>query len=204
MFYNFRKVIINNDIELKDRYIFIKPDNIIDDENMEPVFVANDDENYYQSEELPIKPNMETKNELSIAIVNAQVSQREAYTNVIKKRKDKLSLKNKLHKCNKCDFESIEWNKYRMHLQNHNVKMCPVCGKFISTINLSRHITTHTDPPVTCKQCGKVSKNMGSLRGHMLIHKGINRACKICGETFTEKAAYNTHLNSHKCKASIY
>ncbi|KAF2905146.1 hypothetical protein ILUMI_01021 [Ignelater luminosus] len=240
--YNFRRVIINSDTELRDRYVFIKKEQCENDingidkesgENVNPMFIASDeDTSDLQPIDVLIKDDtieVEFKDELTTDTQNVDVTQEETDINVaFKKNKSKEptlknknvnvtqeetatnlvfkkskskepSLKNKVYKCDKCNFESLERKKYTIHLQNHIMKMCPMCGKFIGTLNYKKHINSHNDSPVTCKECGKVCKNSEYLRDHAIIHKKINRTCKICGETFySRRAIYVAHLKTHK------
>ncbi|KAF2905145.1 hypothetical protein ILUMI_01020 [Ignelater luminosus] len=218
--YNFRRVIINSDLELKDRYAFLKKEqceieindineesdaedsykiNIVKYENASSEYV---DEEVEEADDLYVDTstnNDKSKIELATLTKNINVSESDTNINVIKRiHSNKSSSKNKLYKCDKCNFESTERRKYKNHEQNHLMKICNICGKFISAPNMRKHITTHTDQPVACKECGKICKNNESLRGHVIIHKGINRKCKICGEAYTERAAYVAHMKTHK------
>ncbi|KAF2905147.1 hypothetical protein ILUMI_01022 [Ignelater luminosus] len=217
--YNFRRVIVNSDKELRDRYVFKQEEqykneandtggesdlyktSFIKSEKASSVFDYNGEENDIQPVDILLKNNkfeIELSNDL-ITVTDDINSQEKTNVNVFKESKSNISnVKNKLYKCDKCNYESSECKKYKGHLQNHSMKMCTICGKFISALNLKKHITIHTGSPVKCKECGKVCKNSESLRGHVVIHKGINRKCKICEEIYTERAAYVAHMKTHK------
>lgn len=222
-------MVINSDIELKDRYAFKQKEqhankvndtseesnlyktNIIKCEKVNSLFSDDSDENDSQPVDTLIKEDI-FEIELNDDVITIRedpedqnVVQEKTVVDAFKECKSNISnKKNKLYKCDKCNFESSEHKKYKIHLQNHSMKMCTICGKFISALNLKKHITIHTGSPVQCKECGKVCKNAESLRGHVVIHKGINRKCKICeGEVFTERAAYVAHMKTHKCKTKF-
>lgn len=224
--YNFRRVIINSDLELKGRYVFLKKEqcvmemnnageesnvedsyeiNIVKCENVNLDYVYEELED--DDDQFADTPVNNDKSETELTTSHTEnindTLERDTNINVIKGTQSNKSFKKKLYKCDKCDFESADHRKYKNHEQSHLMKICSICGKFISAPNMKKHITTHTDPPVACKECGKICKNNESLRGHIILHKGINRKCKICGEAFTERAAYVAHMKTHKCKKKL-
>lgn len=211
--YNFRRVIINSDLELHERYIFLhEKQSEIENNNPASMFEVdvvkcesvnndidnNQGQNIQNDDEinLPNDPNSEIQNTSENTKENKLNPERSTVTWSCRGKRPRQ----KLYKCSKCDFQTTEYKKHRSHTQNHGVKICNVCGKFITASNMAKHISIHTDPPIACHECGKICKNTESLRGHLILHKGINRTCRLCGEWYKERAAYIAHVKGHKGK----
>ncbi|EFA02218.1 zinc finger protein 69 homolog B [Tribolium castaneum] len=182
--YNFRKVIINSDRELKERSLF--------NERLKPA--RRNSETAIKTEELKPKLNETVQSE------NESVcSFDELNPNNVKETVKGAIAVMKMCKCNVCDKTFPSRFKLYNHKRTEHVApgVCNVCGMIVRSDNLKRHVQLHLETPVECKHCGKVFKNSESLRGHMLIHRGIIYTCEICEKTFKVKAEYKRHLKTH-------
>lgn len=173
--YNFRKVIINNDKELRERSAALELGRGNVNEDNSAMFNYEDKR---RNEDIFVPEIRDPK-----------------FSSI---EKDVLA-KIKTSKCNICDetFASkykLSQHKRKVHVQSG---MCNVCGMLIRNDNLKRHVAVHLAGPAECNECGKVLKNFESLRTHKKIHKGDIFTCEICGKIFKIKSDYSRHFRSH-------
>jgi hypothetical protein len=106
----------------------------------------------------------------------------------------------KFWECNQCG-KKIGHKKRDLlrHLQTHFTTKnfnCSICGKAFKTANNKcRHEQLHTAPKVTCKICGKVSKNRFALSQHYgSVHSNRKKAeCGICKKILSSKQSLREH-----------
>jgi uncharacterized C2H2 Zn-finger protein len=192
--YNFRKVIINSDKELRERNATLErtkskqTEKNAEIELCEPL-VKNEDG------ETTVLNNVDSS--LDHASDSDHTSEK-IETSIVKSVKKAIAVM-KMCKCNVCDKTFPSRFKLYNHRRTEHVApgVCNVCGMIVRSDNLKRHVQLHLEAPVECKHCGKVFKNSESLRGHLLIHRGVIFTCEVCGKTFKVKAEYKRHLKSH-------
>ncbi|XP_018577666.1 zinc finger protein 568-like [Anoplophora glabripennis] len=201
-FFCFRKVIINSDIELRERYDTLKRTNFTSkprtkEKEKHPTSAVKRETEMNESD-------VEDTGDLYEDSDNADIAREHEIKEVILKEPSLNDIKNtiahlKRSKCNEC---SLTFSS-RIKLYNHRRSIhmapgvCNICGIVMRTDNLKRHVQMHLEGPVTCNVCGKVFKNPESLRGHTLIHKGIIYTCQICGKTSRVKSEHHRHVKTH-------
>lgn len=84
---------------------------------------------------------------------------------------------NKVYKCKKCDFNTVEYDEYQEHRNEHETDerfVCDICGRsYKSKSALTNHIGVHSNKsPFECQLCNKTFTQRGALVRHMPIHTG--------------------------------
>ncbi|KAG5882115.1 hypothetical protein JTB14_016878 [Gonioctena quinquepunctata] len=88
---------------------------------------------------------------------------------------------------------------------------CHLCGRYIITGNMKKHLMLHTAGPSTCTICGVNYKNNDSLRSHMYHHRKTSTEeylCEECGKSYKVKYKLylhkqNVHLGLRNFKCEI-
>lgn len=186
--YCFRKIIINSDKELKERYAAFNAKIKEESENK-----CDDDFNFFN--EVDNSADEEVYDDFS---VNISVKTENSENTVRKKAKRKR--KSKVPSCIECNLTFLNRIKLESHRRtiHSSPGICNICGVVVRQDNLKKHVQTHCGESVTCKICGKTLKNAESLRGHLLIHRGVIYTCEICGKTYRVKAEYSRHIKTHQ------
>jgi len=84
------------------------------------------------------------------------------------------------------------FNKVGVH--SYRGLKCPHCEKrFMSEDVLFQHVWKHKDP-MTCKECGKISKNMNNFCSHWRMHTKEKPWVCPCGRAFSIKYSLKKHL----------
>lgn len=205
LFYNFRKVIRNSDLELRERYAALERNNSInllqstksDDETKVFNLLEAKDEELEKSEETEEVTNKNDIPENESNVVTKGHKTRKRYT-----FKNMLMYWKKTYECKSCDFTCTELSKWHNHKRTKHYPrgVCNICGKSMRNDNLHKHIKSHSESPVTCTHCGKVFKNSESLRAHSFIHTGPELVCDLCGKIYKYRGEYNRHMKRHSCK----
>ena len=135
--------------------------------------------------------------------------------------------------CGKTDIPNVA--KLKEHIRNHQKRIkqrertqymkangitperkpleklpCEVCGKLVSRLSMTHHLSTHTKP-LPCDLCNETFSQRSVLKMHKLrVHHDESLAkfrCEHCGKLFMEMAKYQHHVNSvhnkqynHKCE----
>jgi hypothetical protein len=118
----------------------------------------------------------------------------------------------RLLKCDQCSFTS----RYRFNLNRHVstehnkcANWCMVCNQvFGSGTLLEAHRQEKHASPHLCAHCGKTYNTRPGLTNHIkMLHDHEYRfSCATCKKGFTQKRAYDGHMNMHlnllpyKCK----
>ncbi|KAJ8984354.1 hypothetical protein NQ317_003501 [Molorchus minor] len=201
----FRKVIINNDVELRERYNTLKRTNFTPKPRSK--------ENEYQKDEETIKIEVDSEDSDTLNIVdnfleviedtgannegddNSGVDKTKCNLDTIRKAIAKLNEP----KCVECGKLFSSRTKLYNHRRTYHMPpgVCNICGLVIRVDNLKRHVQMHSEGPVECSFCNKVFKNPESLRSHVLIHKGEVFTCEFCGKTSKVKSEHHRHLKTH-------
>ncbi|KAJ8919349.1 hypothetical protein NQ315_003934 [Exocentrus adspersus] len=202
-FFCFRKVIINSDIELRERYETLKRTNFTTKprtKERDRQYAVKNEPELKECSMLPedSRDLYEDSEEISMA------NERDNKTIFLTGQPSLDDIKNtiahlKLSKCNECGLTFTSRIKLYNHKRTVHIApgVCNICGIVMRTDNLPRHVKMHSEGPATCKICGKVFKNPESLRGHLLIHKGIIYTCHICGKTARVKSEHHRHIKTH-------
>ncbi|XP_062534655.1 zinc finger protein 358-like [Armigeres subalbatus] len=110
-------------------------------------------------------------------------------------------------------------------------EMCPVCGKFVSTLsehirihgcgdkyqcpycekdfntksNWYRHLNIHTRAKeYKCEECGKEFSQRNGLKAHLSTHtKDRKYVCPVCEKTFYQRTAFCRHKRTHFEEPSV-
>lgn len=103
----------------------------------------------------------------------------------------------KNYKCPVCDIE-FEGNRYayNLHMCKHKKSECKLCGIWIRSDNMAKHLECHTSGPRICDLCGTTCKNVESLRGHIFyMHRksADEYKCDQCEKSFRMKYKLDLH-----------
>ena len=132
--------------------------------------------------------------------------------------------------CQKCGKDFPSFKELLGHMYQHEIAVsCEICGKTVSSVNLKRHLETHSSedsiecdkckrflrpntfskhkcfreqepPKVVCTICGILVVN---LKGHVKnVHNSDAKKvqCPICGKSFKGKLHIKIHMVSHEEK----
>lgn len=215
-FFNFRKVIINNELDLKDRLLALKNEKVSEEITLQVTESVEENDVVQNIEMIKCETKNSEKEAIQTQVSNSEsISTEEIVLKGLKRRKKpttldnpglrirriklvSISRKQKIYKCTKCDFQSdlteMKRHKTAMH---YTIGVCNICGKSMRTDNLARHVKDHEG--YKCPQCGKHCKYYAILRAHLNDHKGINLPCDICGKIFHYSGDLNLHRKKH-CK----
>lgn len=81
----------------------------------------------------------------------------------------------------KCDYENCE-------------------SSYFSMSAMRKHLKSHEVECATCDQCGRIFKNLSSLKAHVrLSHSILNFVCEVdkCGKKFGSKCFLRNHMKIH-------
>lgn len=217
--YNFRKVIQNSELELRERFAAEERDKTMlkdkkssqkrikqkiefDEEDEKPlIFIKTEME---QAENEHTKDDWSPERDASINddFNSENDGNDKIFRDVnLKEPEDcsRLMMPVKKCYCKECGIEfSSRFKLYNHRRTNHVVPgVCSICGIIVRADNLRRHVQLHSEGPASCHHCGKVFKNSESLRGHLLIHKGHIFTCEKCGKTSKVRAEHRRHMKTH-------
>ncbi|KAJ8926399.1 hypothetical protein NQ314_021185 [Rhamnusium bicolor] len=204
-FFCFRKVIINSDKELKERYATLKRTNFTTkprtkEKEANKSYSAVKEESELDQHEDILKEDENSFEDIEDVEIDDSAKDNEndltdSNVDSIKKSIAKL----KVSKCDECNLTFTSRLKLYNHRRNVHIApgVCNICGLVVRADNLKRHVQMHSEGPVACKICDKVFKNPESLRGHLLIHKGLLFTCEICGKTSRVKSEHHRHMKTH-------
>lgn len=215
LLFNFRELIINSDFILRNNCITlinkvtdlkcINAENISNNEN-ESIIIEYIELSHDETEEADIDNVIDIENSDSY-LKNGEdeslESNKQGSPPIDNEVLNNCQLKKSQYDCRYCSYTSTDFKSYKSHKSSHGIQklICSICGKLIRADNMGKHVSTHTELPVACKQCGKVCKNTESLRGHVLIHKGIVMKCKVCDKVYKYRSAYALHVKAHTGKS---
>ncbi|ENN81024.1 hypothetical protein HUJ04_009687 [Dendroctonus ponderosae] len=202
-YYNFRKVIINTDLDLRTRLNTLKATKYTfkPRSKMKHCEIVTD----FFEDSVDIKPEEDMEfAEDDIKIVDHDLEKSiDANDSEYMPKQDLDMLKDlatkRIFKCRQCKkiFDS-KFKLYNHRRTEHQTPgVCNICGAVVRADNLSKHIKLHSETPVTCKECGKTVKNSESLRSHKLLHSENSFTCEICGRNFKLKGEHTRHLRRH-------
>ena len=146
---------------------------------------------------------------------------------------DKNAAKEKVEKCNICEYSAISLSDLKVHKKSHTVfnrsdfekpnrnktrvvepyTTCHICNKsFAHSSSLHRHSIIHTgEKPYSCQVCASSFNRQGTLRRHLRIHTGEKpHSCQICDKSFSQLSHLRSHCKTHtgekpfKCKVCGY
>ena len=95
----------------------------------------------------------------------------------------------KSHKCNQCDFTSVQACDLKKHLKthsgekNHKCKQCDYAS--VQTADLRKHLKTHSGvKSYSCNQCDYAFIQESNFRRHLITHsRGKLHRCYHCDKT---------------------
>ncbi|XP_050506771.1 zinc finger protein 568-like isoform X1 [Diabrotica virgifera virgifera] len=154
--------------------------------------------------------------------VKCDIKIEEVETNTIKEEKESLAqdvheildevqkrIKSNGFTCETCNLTFSDKPTFNLHSLKHKKSKCHICGRFIRSDNIKKHIMLHTAGPSVCSICGATCKNIESLRGHIFYQhksKAEQYICEECGKTFRVKYKFLLHkkkahmgLRNFKC-----
>lgn len=95
--------------------------------------------------------------------------------------------------------QSLNSHKKRVHLDLHSV-MCDICGKKLTSKgSLKNHLLMHRgEKPFACEHCGKQFLSMNTLKIHRRTHTGERpHGCPYCEKRFTQRNSLVIHIRQH-------
>lgn len=106
--------------------------------------------------------------------------------------------------CERCGATFRNNSDVKRHMMSHTDERrhhCDTCGKdFRRLEHLKLHLRVHSgEKPFKCDECSRGFAQRGDLKKHQRTHKGEWLLNCECGKAFGSKAAYQRHLESHKC-----
>lgn len=218
-FYNFRKVVINNDLDIRDRVEAIKNSTCDKNDLVEP---DETEEEQIVIEVAPDVPKNQQKATSEETGKNSDLTPNKTSNLVCDNKEDnakrKLKTRNEIRRkkfqwvskrkrryfCSQCDFYSEDKTEIKKHKTSAHVAIgiCNICGKSMRADNLSKHIRNHYGNHI-CPECGKKCNHYEALRAHLYEHKGTKLPCEICGKTFFYHGDLNRHVKKH-CKLNVH
>lgn len=227
--YNFRKVIRNNDLELKERLLALEnaklatqnsiDEHIKNETNEIPLTEIKNDIIEIQNTNVEVGDefmtfkieendfNIEYKTELdepSETLEKPNVNTLLSKSPIFKIRTPAHTKQSKPYQCTKCNLTCIGYLAWVSHKRNVHYERvaCDICGKRMRKENLSKHVRNHSHGHV-CKECGENFKNYHNLRKHIYErHKQVELYCEICGKMYHYHGDFNRHVKKH-CKFSV-
>ena len=130
----------------------------------------------------------------------------------------------KPHRCEDCDYCTLNKEDYELHLQSHDPAeiisddddtetpdppecyICEVCGKaYKKRQRLDKHLLMHiTEEAPACTQCGKTFRTMSTLNNHLKLHTtgqdGAPLACAVCAKEQRDAYVLKKHMRVHWTK----
>ncbi|XP_066252871.1 zinc finger protein 675-like [Euwallacea similis] len=187
-FYNFRKVVINTNHDLKARLQTFKQAHC----SFKPCRNSKKIDLPDEPIALEVENNLESQNHTSLkGDPHTAMKDSDALLRA-------LAMK-QIYKCGECEQLFNSKLKLYNHRRSEHVSpgVCNVCGVVVRADNLSKHIKLHSETPIKCKECGKVFKNSESLRSHKFLHMGNCYTCEFCGKCFKLRGEHTRHLKLH-------
>lgn len=207
--FNFRNVIINSDIDLKERLKYLV-DNVEKCENgveflkcesnaSEPDPLLNEDSNSASNDQTISTIDIVT----DIPEANDQID-----TNVgqlmPKPKKKHKNCQPRTYRC-VCGFQTTDYQLYRRHhyahrtnaAKNYECKQCDFKSRIRSEYR--NHVKTTHVRMIVCNVCGKSFRHT-NLGKHMQTHTEASVACDQCGKVFKNKESMRAHVMLHRGK----
>lgn len=213
--FNFRNVIINNDIDLQERLkylvdrventaVFLKCENnafAIDETTLEPDTVLNEDSNHFSNDQRSTDTSP-----ADTVFINIPKNDKMLATNV-----RSLTSKPKLKHCQDrtyrcvCGFQTTDYQLHRRHhyahrtntAKNYECKQCDFKSRIRSEYR--KHVKTVHIRMIVCNVCGKSFRHT-NLGKHMQTHTESTVACDQCGKVFKNKESMRAHVMLHRGK----
>ncbi|KAH1003731.1 hypothetical protein HUJ04_003601 [Dendroctonus ponderosae] len=94
----------------------------------------------------------------------------------------------------------LDHHYVRKHKNGGERFICDLCGKEVNSLrSLKGHILIHKGlKPLQCPQCGKGFVLESTLKQHLLTHTGERpHKCEECGKCFTQRGPLKAHLRAH-------
>ncbi|XP_066252604.1 zinc finger protein 664-like [Euwallacea similis] len=192
-FYNFRKVIINTDLDLKARLENLKQTNYA----FKPRNNTNGNINFKTE-------NLIDEIDIKVEDLDPEFDapvQGEDQELLLPVKEDSGNGPKGIYQCTKCELQFDTRVRLKRHKKSAHITagICNICGKVVRSDNLSKHVRMHSEDPVKCPECGRGFKNNESMRSHKLLHKNKDGyTCEFCGKSFKRKQGHTKHLKLHK------
>lgn len=94
----------------------------------------------------------------------------------------------------------LDHHYVRKHKNGGERFICDLCGKEVNSLrSLKGHLLIHKGlRPLQCRQCGKGFVLESTLKQHLLTHTGERpHKCEECGKCFTQRGSLKAHLRVH-------
>ncbi|XP_045479109.1 zinc finger and BTB domain-containing protein 24-like [Harmonia axyridis] len=217
--YNFRKVIQNSELELRERFAAEERDKStikdkksqkhrekieFDEEDEKPlIYIKTELEHATEADNTRDENDWSPDPDITNDDYNSEEDSNPKLFGEVNLREaedcSRLLMPVKKCYCKECGIEfSSRFKLYNHRRTNHVVPgVCSICGIIVRADNLRRHVQLHSEGPASCHHCGKVFKNSESLRGHLLIHRGHIFTCEKCGKTSKVRAEHRRHMKTH-------
>lgn len=212
--YNFRRVIQNSDLELKERLHALENakstlqntnSEELKDETIDITFMKReiqaDGDDCIKNENQVSNLNEVPENATKTLIHKTRSKSESAIMRTSAYCTNNIYRKGRPYYCKECNFTCTGHLAWKKHQQSKHFECatCKICGKIMRKENLSKHVKNHSNGHV-CKECGECFRNYQNLRTHTYErHKGTELHCEICGKVFYYHGDLNRHVKHH-CK----
>uniref|UniRef100_A0AAG5CVL2 C2H2-type domain-containing protein n=1 Tax=Anopheles atroparvus TaxID=41427 RepID=A0AAG5CVL2_ANOAO len=118
-----------------------------------------------------------------------------ATSSIVKQHLKQVHTEERLHICNMCGMTYKHLKSLRIHLRNHQKRVCPDCGSvFESVYSMQKHRKRHIAEslPFKCGFCNRAFEKESELAGHEKL-RGRPFQCDICCHSFNKQIYLVNH-----------
>ncbi|GAB0090728.1 hypothetical protein DMENIID0001_054840 [Sergentomyia squamirostris] len=119
------------------------------------------------------------------------------------KKHEEIHMKNKTHKCQKCDIRFPSSSALHEHSKQHLVETDEDSVQSPEK-RIDENLKIYPiDSDNTCSVCGESFASVIKLSAHMSVHTEKNFSCIVCGKSFISQLTLQSHMKHHS-RAEVY